>query len=305
MLLKGTSLRGLLSAIGLFVLGGVAAANACMIPPEAPSVTARALVDRTSNVIVGDVQSARIVGYERRYRIKVVERLKGNAPETVEVVVPIGFRDTAEDLAKRFAVPAGPPAHESAAFWVGESPAGFITSMCAVSFDPRRGRHVIFVDPPFHLKGFEPIADLDDSWYLTVKRMVGDPKLEGRIVGPDEFVRLFFAVYRFACENPGQSSERCGEPRRLWGAPVDFRALNPTGKIYPGACRQGADAGCEATWVFLSRPYAEATLTMLGQPFGVRVRDGKLTFDARYKDLVLSRTEIGERELLDLLQQAQ
>jgi hypothetical protein len=295
--------RSLLATL-LIALFGTARAQACTIPPETAYAPAQVLVKRTATVIVGDVRSVSIEGNIRHYRVKVIERLKGSAPEWIDVRLPMHGAGTAVDVIARLDTPIDAAYHATGSFWLGGTAAGAISPMCAVIFGPQRGLHVIFLGEPFHLRGFEPISDLKDTWYLTVKRMVADPALTGRVVTPDEFVRLFFTVYRITCKTPDQDGVQCSEPSLWWGTPIDFRALNPALRTDPSICAGAGGPDCVVIWSFFLTADGRFAATRWGNPFAVPVVDGKLAFERQCGDLVLTRTSIDENDLMAALLRA-
>lgn len=300
---KRLSLLFAASLVALVTIFAAPFANACVIAPE--QATARQLVDRTPVIIRGDVQSVRVVGRYRYYRIKVIERLKGEAPDTITHRLSV-YQWSADQGHEDYALQPPPGDLHDARFWIRETAAGAITPSCEIFFLPWRGPHVIFLkaqQQPDDVRGFEPITGTDDSWYKTVKRMIADRKLQGHVVSPREFVRSHHAVYRFSCVSfgPYKVNTRCGEPRRIWGKPVNTKMMIWGGKIAPNACREGDLPPCRAFWVFLVQRPVEVSMSLLGHPFAVRVERGQLMFEKRYGDLVLTQTRISEREMLQAL----
>jgi len=293
-----------------FVFATAVASQACVIPPEEAYQPARALIDRSKAIIVGDVLSVRVTPNtpskmgERRYRVRVIERLKGDAPAELDVVFSNHFDDTQAKIDERFGKFETWP-HDTAAFWVGEEVQGFTYPTCETVFDPRRGRHVIFLGNEIdHTKGFEAIADENDIWYRTVKAMIANSQLMGREVDPATFARLHYAVYRLACASVKDGP--CREPLLISGQIADLSGMPdpPGGTFHPDVCLSDA-SGCAIAWAFFTKrstaDTSGVTLTYEAQPFALQVVNGRLSLPKQRGDLVVTPAEVDERELLRTL----
>lgn len=285
------------AAILLALLTTTPATADCTTPAESPIASTRALVDRTAAIVVGDVVSVEVKAGKRRYSVNVVERLKGAAPAALTVSLPFLPGETPQTLARRFPEPKDYIDHYGANFWLWKTRAQAPLATCFWPQDLRRGRHVIFLGWPYHANSFEAIQGPADPWLATVKRMIADPAVTGRAVGPVAFARMFDAVYRFQCRDYGVAGkERCSQPRRKWGWPViDWQRRTASPKISPGACPPTANAECTTHWMFVAAPFtfiAKAAPSPTGRT---------VTFEKQYGELVLTKTEIDERELIEAL----
>jgi hypothetical protein len=243
----------------------------------------RTLLDQSTRVVLADVQSLTVRDRMRIYSVRMIEALKGDAaPVTLQL--PLSSLDDDENehryFNSRFDIAAERAWHSSPAFWLGRN-AEHIELDGDVTRLVRKGRYLIFLDALYHIKGFEPIFDQEDPWYLTIKSMIAHPQQRGRVMDAIDFLRMFPAVYLAQC---GGSNGTGLQPGRLWGdeveLPDDPRPDYP--RPHPCEARRGG------SFVYLSLFFDVNDMFSMSVP----IEDGTIQFAEQYGDIVITNRSI-------------
>ena len=269
----------------VFSLFPVQIASACLFPNEKATEPVRDLIDRSKSIVVVDVETLRIVGETRVYGIKVVEILKGGAPKSSIITLPL-WGPKSKDAALRVfnQSPLSKDYHDQISFWLGRAHAGIINSNCEVLFAPSKGRHLVFDrGKSENVLGFEPINNDGDLWYDTVKKLVSNPEVFGRNMSPQMFVQSFPKVALMACASP-----RAKIVSVLRGNEVDTNFVPLFGD---DTSRDYYCAVPDRKFIALFADPDDR------QPYSVPVSGGVVHFGKSYGSVALSKTEVNLAEL--------
>jgi hypothetical protein len=236
------------------------------------------LLRRSERVVLADVQSLKVHDGNRDYTIKVIEVLKGTAGATSVVRLPLHPHMSASDEIAYFNSKREASErlwHDTPYFWLGRDEPYIRDVAGAIDRTIRRGRYVIFLDALNHAKGFEPIFEHRDPWYLTVKKAASNGQ-SGRPLRAVEFLRMFTAVHLAKCGEPDLREFRLG---KLWGREIHI-SIGPM-PDYPGP------SPCEVrknqSFLYLSLFFD----TRDPAPLSVPISNGKIQFADRYGDILI------------------
>lgn len=142
--------------------------RACIVQPPEQGQPVAELLRRTNVVVLAKaVQEKRHSDFKATYTLEVVESIRGTAPKAIQVV---GFPYSGAAEETTFAD------HTARAFWngnwVGRAP---MSTDCKL-YPPFTigGTYLVFVDHPYHVKGFERIDNpRQDRWLKYVRAEAG------------------------------------------------------------------------------------------------------------------------------------
>lgn len=165
------------------------------------------LIKRSTNVALVDFREVRIGSNSLAYQGEIVETLKGAVRGTLVLRIPGEPFERAVDAFHGHYYD-GSAKHSRVDFWTGRS-----RRPVFLAGGVERGLHLVFLDELNHWDAVEPIFGLSDPWYTTVKAMIADPALTGRLVEPIVFLKMFSSVYLVNCKKRGPGSKLTGVDR--------------------------------------------------------------------------------------------
>jgi hypothetical protein len=156
------SLIVLLTATTFVVL--VRDAFACIAPPEQSVQSHADLISRTSRIALVELLSVSGgLSYYRAYEFRVVESLDGEFGDVLNIDLPTPIAVDHRDF----------DGHREPEFWRDGAGRARVAPDCAVSASFEIGStYLLFLDAPYHVKGFERIEDADDAWLAWVRQQV-------------------------------------------------------------------------------------------------------------------------------------
>ena len=184
-----TVVRPVRRPLGLIALSLLCAlaphvASACIAPPSSLAVPYRDLVARTANIVLAETESAEpLPNHTVRYQFRTVKVLKGRSDGSFAMTfLPLGSRDTDFDR------------HRDGRFWDQRVSRQMNGSDCRMRPSFVVGaRYLLFVDQPYHWRGFEKFEADDNRWLGAVTTVIAT---EGKRSGFSQTVLEYLADKR-------------------------------------------------------------------------------------------------------------
>lgn len=241
----------------------------------------RQLIKRSTNVVLVDFREVRLRSDSLEYRGEIVETLKGAARGTLVLRIPEKPSDDGrEPDAFHHHDYDGSTKHAWVDFWTGRYRRNAFLAVTGVE----RGLHLVFLDELNHWDAVEPIFGLSDPWYTTVRAMIADPALAGRLVEPIVFLKMFSSVYLADCDKPGPGRKLRGANR---ASDAFFQPVLPRNDddIANNISRNDAGTICKRwrSYLVLSTEPRDPL------PISLPIQDGIVQFRARYFNLALTK----------------
>ena len=157
--------------IALVLLGKASSCLACYVPPPEQHTPPDELIARTSNIVLAEVVKGETSANGVVYTFRKIRSLAGKSREVFELV---GFPAIWEGNNRTF------DNHFDEDFWKNRAGRVVYGTDCRLRLNfSVGGTYLLFLDPPYHSKGFELIirthgeADIQDKWLQYVADRVG------------------------------------------------------------------------------------------------------------------------------------